>query len=98
MDEIQQLEERMAGLALHLVVAGIPLEPIDRYTHLVTSRGSMSRRSVTYRRLLAGAVADLVEAAVEHGYAPEVVGKWPSIPLRIAVGVCNLLLKDGDVR
>ncbi len=90
------LEERLAGLALHLIIAGIPLEPLDRYICLVSSQPRVPHESAAYGRRLLAAIADLESGAVEHGYEPEAVRSWRSIPVPTAIAVCEWLLTLRD--
>ena len=90
-----KLEERLAGLSLHLVVAGVPLEALDDHICLTTGNPRVPRQSAGYACLLAEAIAALEDAAIAHGYAPDAVRAWPSIPVPMAVATCELLLR-GD--
>jgi len=87
-----ELAAELAGLMLHALLAGVPLDCLERHFR-AASDPALPAGSPRYAALLRVAIGDLRDAAVERGYSEEVVRKWTPVPVREVLAIGEGLLE-----
>ncbi len=88
-----ELAAELAGLMLHALFAGVPLDSVDRHLRAASDPG-LPAGSRGYAAVLRVAIAALRDAAEECGYPAEVVRGWGPVPVRVVLAIGEGLL-DG---
>ena len=91
-ENTDRLAAELAGLMLHAMLAGVPLESLDRHFR-AASDPALPAGSPRYAALLRVAIADLRDAAEECGYPAEVVRGWGPVPVRVVLAIGEGLLE-----
>jgi hypothetical protein len=94
-ENTDRLAAELAGLMLHALLAGVPLDCLDRHFR-AASDPRLPAGSPGYAALLRVAIADLRDASEECGYPEEVVRGWPPVPVRVVLAIGEGLL-DGRI-
>jgi hypothetical protein len=87
-----EIATELAGLMLHALFAGVPLDCLDRHLRAASDPG-LPAGSRGYARLLRKAIADLRDAAEECGYPAEIVRGWGPVPVRVVLAIGEGLLE-----
>jgi hypothetical protein len=87
-----ELAAELAGLMLHALLAGVPLDCLERHFR-AASDPALPAGSPGYAALLRVAIGDLRDAAVERGYPEEVVRKWAPVPVWVVLAIGEGLLE-----
>jgi len=87
-----ELAAELAGLMLHAMLAGVPLDSLDRDLRAASDPG-LPAGSRGYARLLRRAIARLRDVAMECGYPAEVVRAWGPVPVRVVLAIGEGLLE-----
>ena len=88
-----ELADELAGLMVHALFAGVPLDSVDGHLRAASDPG-LPAGSRGYARLLKAAIADLRAAAVACGHPPDAVRKWGPVPVPVVLAIGEGLL-DG---
>ena len=90
---VELLETELAGLALHAWAAKVPLASLDQHFPSTSGGPALPQDAVSYARLLRYAIADLRDAAIAMGHAPEIVESWGPLPVATVLATGERLLR-----